>query len=119
MKRVIKKFSQYLNENKESDFGRGGSINLVDLLDCYVKEHHPRGKVLVMVDISNPARDLVDGGIQLMVDPTNREIGEAQYDGTYYSELYVNGKHTTEGEDDSWDEGDNGWDEGYDYGRGY
>ena len=99
MKKQVKGFGQFVNEGRLDQvegMSRGGSISLVDLLDCYVETNHPNGEVLVMVDISNQAMDLVDGGIEVIVDPNERSIGQAQWDGTYYSELYRDGRRVGE-----------------------
>lgn len=94
MKNNVKKFSQFVNERT---FGVSGLfVGIVDLLDCYIRENHGNDRVLAQIDISNPARDLVDGGIMFTVNPTESEIGEAQYDGTYHSELYDNGERIGE-----------------------
>jgi len=97
MKNQVKKFSQFVNERYVNvDGGDESSVGIVDLLDCYIRENHGNDRVLAQIDISNPARDLVDGGIMFTVNPTESEIGEAQYDGTFHSELYDNGKRIGE-----------------------
>ena len=99
MKNQVKKFGQFLNESRldqSEGMNHTLSINLVDLMDCYVETNHPSGQVLVSVDISNPAMDLVDGGIEVIVDPNERSIGHAEWDGTYYSELYRDGQRIGE-----------------------
>lgn len=100
MKAQVKKFSQFVNENEFMNNNRK-QLNLVeDLLDCYIRENHENDTVLVLIDINSSARDLVDGGITLTVNPTEREIGDAQYDGNYHAELYQNGRRSIEGDDD-------------------
>lgn len=111
MKNIVKRFGQFINESKEfgEDYGieRGSSSNnltIPDLLDCWVQTNQPRGTVLALVDISNPSRDLIDGGIELIINPSDREIGVAQHDGTYYAELYKDGERVTN--DSDFDMGD-------------
>lgn len=107
MKGIVKNFGQFVNENEYDngrEMGAGAGVSLVELLDCYVRENYANDRVLVLVNISNSASDLVEGGITFTVNPTERELGEAQYDGTMYAELYDNGDRIGEEELDSkWD----------------
>lgn len=101
MKKQVKGFGQFVNENRmDRSYSdrQNGSVSLVDLLDCYVSENYANDTVLVMVETTSQCQDLVAGGIMIKVDPTEREIGDAQYDGNYHAELYQNGKRSIEGE---------------------
>jgi hypothetical protein len=101
MKNQVKKFGQYIKESDEfgMELGTGSnSVTIVDLLDCYIKTNHSRGMVIAKVDVSNPARDLINGGIEFIVNPSEEEIGDAQYNDTYYAELYEDGRRIGEEE---------------------
>jgi hypothetical protein len=109
MKKQVKRFGQFVNEARR--FGEGYGIDrdpkstdlsIIDLLDCWVETNQPTGMVLVMIDISNPGRDLIDRGIEVVVNPSDKEIGVAQYDGTYHAELYKDGQRI--GEEDYFSE---------------
>ena len=96
MKHVVKGFGQWINESDNSRPGRNTEIGLVELIDGWVQANHQNDLVLIQVDISGSADALTEGGIMITIDPSEAEIGEAQWDGTKYSELYENGKRVTE-----------------------
>lgn len=93
MKNQVKNFGQYI---KESDgFGMRRSEtpeSVADLIDYWVRSNYPSGFVLVCIDLSNPARDLMDGGLKIMIEPTEEEIEEMVDLGHYACELYENGE---------------------------
>lgn len=97
MKNQVKNFGQFINENDRLDFtDNRESVGIVDLLGCYVRENYANDQVLITFAVDSSASDLVDGGIRFTVNPTERELGEAEYDGTVYAELYENGERVIE-----------------------
>ena len=83
MKNQVKKFSQYIRESRSDSFRLSPPdnlperISLMGLMICWVQTKANRGTVLIAADISNPARDLVDGGISLIRNPSQEDIDNA------------------------------------------
>jgi len=81
MKNQVKKFSQYIKESDQFERPRSVSspenIRLIDLFECYAEAKFGRGTVLIAADLSNPARDLASGGINIIQNPSQEDIDEA------------------------------------------
>jgi len=93
MKNQVKKFSQYIKESDEFRMERSETPESVgDLIDYYVKSNHPNGFVLVCIDLQSPARDLMNGGLKIMIEPSEEEIEETVDSGYYECDLYENGE---------------------------
>jgi len=65
-------------------------IKMVDLFDEWIKNNHPKGRVLVFVNIDSPSRDLVDE-VGVIIDPTGDDIDQyGDYD-QFESRYYIDG----------------------------
>lgn len=101
MKNHIKPFGNYIKESRQREMGSDSfTISLEELVTAWVSNERLMGKVLVSFDPMSTVDSLAGGGIEVIVDPSDRDLGQVEHTGFGY--LFSNGRRIESDSDEDW-----------------